>query len=210
MSYFALLSIISGFISYIPSIIKSYGYIGIIALMILESASVPIPSEVVLPLSGFLAYQGLLNIYLAIAASVIGSIIGILIDYYIGYIIGKDVIYKHSRRLHISKESIDSFDRWFNKNGKAAVLFVRFIPLLRGLVSFPAGFSRMSIKDFILYSAVGIVAYNTVLIYYGFYLGKAYSTASGSSYTVIAVMLAAFAIALYMIYYIFMRYIAKK
>lgn len=149
--------------------IYHYGYLSIIILMTLESASLPIPSEVILPFTGLLVSKGILDFYIALIAALFGNLIGIFIDYYIGYYLGKDFIYKNLQVFHIKKESLDDFDIWFSKNGNIAMFFSRMIPVVRGLVSFPAGFAQISKKRFLFYSMTGSLIYDTLLILFGMY-----------------------------------------
>lgn len=184
----------------ISVLVKHYGYAAIFTLMMLEGSSLPVPSEVVLPLTGLFARQGLLNLYLGVLAALLGSIVGLAIDYYIGYFIGKDVVYKHLQAFRIKKESLDSFDRWFERNGFAAVFISRLIPVLRTLMSFPAGFAKMPQKEFFTYSIAGSVIWDSVLALYGYY-----ALASSSAVTIMA-SIGAFALVLYAIYYIAKRH----
>ncbi len=186
--------LISGITNLIPVLIKSYGYVAIFALMVLESATIPVPSEIILPLGGYLAAKGALSLPIVFVVGVLGSTIGMLIDYAIGYYIGKDVFYKHLNTLHIKKSTIDGFDNWFNKNAPAAVMFSRILPVVRTIMSFPAGFARMNIKEFLAYSLVGIVIWDGVLTMYGYYLLSAKSAVVALGATGIV------AIVLYVIY----------
>ena len=156
--------------AYINSLLSTYGYLGLFGMMTLEGASLPIPSEVIAPIAGYLAAKGVFNFYIAALAILAGNMVGVVIDYVIGYFIGKDVVYKHLHLFHIRKEQIDAFDVWFNRNGGFAVFVSRMIPVLRGLISFPAGFARMPFKKFFLYSLVGSAIWDIVLMLFGFYL----------------------------------------
>jgi membrane protein DedA with SNARE-associated domain len=185
---------LSGLSGSIAGIITAHGYLGILFLMMLESASVPIPSEIILPAIGALAASGTLNVWLSIVAAVIGSMIGILIDYYVAYYVGKDIVYRHLAWFHIKKSTLDSFDAWFAQNGSFAVFVSRLIPVVRGLISFPAGFAAMPKGKFLLYSLAGTVIWDVALVFFGYY---AFAT---NNVTLIFVAVAAFAIALYLIY----------
>jgi membrane protein DedA with SNARE-associated domain len=198
-----LLSLIKGSSNVISTFVKSYGYIAIFALMALESSSLPVPSEVVLPLAGLFAAQHILNFPLALIAAILGSVLGTVVDYAIGYFIGKDVVYKHLRFFHIKKESLDSFDRWFEKNGVAAVFFTRFVPVVRTFINFPAGFAKMPFKKFMAYSTVGIVIWDVVLMVFGFYV------LSVNSAVVALAGIGVFAIVLYIIYKYAMKRMRK-
>jgi membrane protein DedA with SNARE-associated domain len=193
-----MFSIMGGLLSNSSAIIQSfvahYGYLAIFVLMALESASLPIPSEVLLPLVGYLAYTHVFNFYLAFGILMLGSIVGMSIDYTIGYYLGKDVIYKHLRTFHIKEKSLNDFDAWFDRNGLAAVFLSRFIPEVRGLMSFPAGFAKMPLKEFFAYSIAGALIWNLVLMLFGFYLLSAHSA------VVIMASIGIFAVVLYVIY----------
>ena len=180
--------------------VNAYGYAAIFILMLLESATLPVPSEVILPLAGLLASKGILDIYIALAVAIVGGLIGTMIDYAIGYYLGKEVVYKHLQLFHVKKQDLDSFDAWFAENGIAAVFLTRFIPVLRTVINFPAGFARMPLKTFISYSLVGQVLWDVILMTFGFYL------LSVSSVSVILAAVAVFGIILYVIY----RFAAKR
>lgn len=198
-----LLALIHGSYNVINSYIKSYGYAAIFILMALESSSLPVPSEVVLPLAGLFVAKGLLNFWLALGAAVLGSIVGSLIDYAIGYFIGKEIVYKHLKIFHIKKESLERFDKWFEKNGVAAVFLTRLVPVVRTLINFPAGFAKMPFKKFMLYSVAGMIIWDIVLMAFGFYL-----LAANSAVIVLAAV-GVFAILLYVVYKLAMRRMSK-
>ncbi|MGC8661676.1 MAG: DedA family protein [Nitrososphaeria archaeon] len=145
----------------------------IFALMALESASLPIPSEVILPLSGFLIAQGKMELVPVFISSLAGSMVGSLADYYIGYIIGIEAIYKKS---WISSKSLMTATSWFNRYGAWAVTFSRMLAGARTLISFPAGAFKMEIKRFSLYTLVGSALWSGVLVYLGMVLGSHWSS----------------------------------
>ena len=174
--------------------VSAYGYAAVFILMLLEAASFPVPSEVVLPLAGYLASKAVLSFYLALTAATIGSMVGSIIDYAIGYYLGKEVVYKHLGLFRIKKRTLDNFDAWFDKHGLAAVFLTRFIPVLRTIINFPAGFAKMDLKKFLAYTFAGSLIWNIVLMTFGFYLLSARS-AEG-----VLAAIAVFAIALYVVY----------
>ena len=205
-----MLSIISFFASIftassttITAIVKTYGYIALFGLMLMEGSTLPVPSEVVLPLAGFLAYNGTLIFYLALAAGILGSIGGVAIDYYIGYFLGNEVVNNHLSFIHVKMESLDAFDAWFARNGYAAVFTSRLVPVLRPVMSFPAGFARMSQMRFFAYSIVGTSIWDALLMVFGFYA----LSARNAVYVLFAV--AAFAVVLYVIYHFAVRRMRK-
>ncbi|MDE1865619.1 MAG: DedA family protein [Candidatus Micrarchaeota archaeon] len=174
--------------------VYAYGYAAIFVLMVLEGATLPVPSEVILPLAGLLASKGVLNFYLALAAATIGSMVGSMIDYAVGYYLGKEVVYKHLQLFHVKKTDLDNFDSWFSKNGLAAVFLTRFIPVLRTVINFPAGFAKMPLKKFLGYTFAGVLIWDIVLMAFGYYL------LSVKSLTLVAGGIAVFAIILYVVY----------
>ncbi len=140
--------------------------------MVMESATLPIPSEVVLPFAGYLVYQGSMNFWLAVIAASIGSLLGTLIDYFIGLYLGRAVILRYGKYVHLNERNLATTERWFNKFGEITVLFARFVPLIRTLVAFPAGIAEMKIWKFLVFSAVGIFVWDTTLIYLGLLAGQ--------------------------------------
>jgi membrane protein DedA with SNARE-associated domain len=185
---------LSGLSSSLMGIITSHAYIGILILMLLESASLPIPSEIILPAVGELAAAGALNVWLGLVVAIAGSMIGIMIDYYIAYFVGKDIVYKHLGAFHVKKGTLDAFDAWFSRNGSFAVFISRLIPVVRGLISFPAGFAEMPKGQFLLYSFAGTVIWDAALIFFGYY------ALSTKNITLLFAAVAGFAVVLYLIY----------
>lgn len=194
----------SGIYNTLLAIITKYGYEALFGLMLLESATVPIPSEVVIPIAGFLAAKGAMNIYLALLAATAGSMVGMMVDYAIGYYIGKEVVYKHLGFFHLSRKALDDFDRWFNSNAAASVFLSRLLPVVRTIVSFPAGFSKMDLKAFIGYSLAGAIIWDSVLIAYGYYL------LSSKSAEVVLASVGVLAILIYVIYRVAIRRLRKQ
>ena len=205
--YACLLSTVAALFSnsyaVITQLINRYGYSAVFVLMLLESSSLPVPSEAVLPLAGLLSSKGLFDFYLAFAAALAGNICGLAVDYFIGYYLGKDVVYKHLHSFHVKKEALDAFDAWFDRNAIAAVFFSRLLPVARTVMSIPAGFARMPLKQFFSYSIVGSLIWDIVLMYFGFYLLSAHSA------SIVLTSIGVFAIALYLIYALFLRHIRK-
>lgn len=192
----SLAQLVSGSASIIGQFIHAYGYAALFIAMALESSSLPVPSEVVMPLAGALVHSGFLkSFWLAFFAALAGSIVGLSVDYYIGYFIGKDIVYRNLKRFHISKEKLDAFDRWFERNGVAAVFITRLIPVLRTIMSFPAGFTRMGKRQFFAYSIAGAFIWNLVLMLFGFYV----STYANNA-VILMSALGIFALILYFVY----------
>ncbi|MEM3791145.1 MAG: DedA family protein [Candidatus Micrarchaeaceae archaeon] len=166
---FFLLSIFHLTYSSISHLISEYGYLSIFLLMVLESASLPIPSEILLPSVGFFSKEGILNPFLALLSVQAGSMVGVAIDYYIGMLIGKEIVVKHAARFGIKRERIEEVDEWFGRNGTLAVFIARMLPIVRGLISFPAGFAKMDQKKFYTFSFLGTLIWDSLLISFGYY-----------------------------------------
>jgi membrane protein DedA with SNARE-associated domain len=160
------------------NIFGQLGYPGIFLLMIMESATLPVPSELVLPLGGYLVYQGKLEFWSVVAVATVGSLIGTMIDYSIGYYLGRPAVLRYGRMVRFSQERLETTEKWFSHHGKSVVLLARFVPLLRTLIAFPAGIVRMETKRFLAYSAVGIVVWDIALVYLGLVAGQNSQTIS--------------------------------
>lgn len=158
--------------NFIIEIMNSWGYIGIFLLICLENLFPPIPSEVILTFGGFMTIQSSMTIFGVIIVSTLGSLVGAVILYYIGKLLNKDRLIKivssrYGKFLRVRPKDIDSADEWFSKKGNITVFFCRFIPVVRSLISIPAGMSKMNIIKFIIYTIFGSVIWNSVLIYVG-------------------------------------------
>lgn len=159
-------------LTFLMDLINSVGYLGIILTVGLEYACFPMPSEVVLPFVGFIASGGSITLFGAIIASTAAGILGSLICYYIGYFGGTPILNFIGDKLPSSRKSIHAAKDYFDRYSKASILFGRVIPLARTYISIPAGIAKMNIAVFILYSAIGIVVWNSVLISLGYFLGS--------------------------------------
>jgi membrane protein DedA with SNARE-associated domain len=156
----------------VTSLMEKSGYAGIFVLMVLESATVPIPSELILPFAGYLVFLGQLNFWLAVVVASVGSIVGTMIDYFIGYSLGRAAILRYGRFVRLEESRLETAERWFARHGSIVVLLARFVPLIRTLIAFPAGIAEMKIWKFVLFSSIGIVIWDTALIYVGFVAGQ--------------------------------------
>jgi membrane protein DedA with SNARE-associated domain len=154
--------------SSVSALIGAYGYVAIFALTLLEAA-LPIPSEVILPLVGYFGAIGAINVFGGFFIAILGSLVGMTADYYVAYFLEKDVVYKHLHLFHMKRSSVEAFDAWFAKNGRLTVFLSRLIPLVRALINFPAGFAKMRVRDFILYSVAGTLIWSALLVGFGYY-----------------------------------------
>lgn len=189
---------------FILNIMESWGYIGITFLIALENVFPPIPSEVILTFGGFMTTNTSLSPLGVILSASIGSLIGAIILYYVGYIL-KD---KLSDKLKIKKEDIAKSNAWFAKKGNKAVLLGRCIPIIRSLISIPAGISKMNLALFFFYTTIGTVIWNTILVYAGVMLGDNWSYFSGiiSRYSKVVLVV----IVLYIIFKIWIKKVRQK
>jgi len=156
----------------IVNLLYETGYLGVFLLMVMESATLPVPSEVVLPLGGYLVWQGRLEFWSTVAVATLGSLVGTIVDYAIGYYLGRPAVLRYGRIVRFSEKRLETTERWFGSHGKSVVLLARFVPLLRTLIAFPAGLVKMDVKRFLAYSAVGILVWDIALVYLGFLAGQ--------------------------------------
>lgn len=163
---------------WILGVMESGGYIGIFLLMVLENIFPPIPSEVVIPLAGFAAARGDLNIIGVTIATTLGGLVGCIPWYLLGRVYGirrlRSLSKKYGRILTISPDDVDDAQTWFNRHGHLAVLFGRLMPTVRSLISVPAGIARMRFSTFVLYSLLGTLAWNIMLLFSGYVLESQY------------------------------------
>lgn len=162
-------------------IMQKYGYFGVFLLILIENIFPPIPSEVILLFGGFLTKYSNLNIILMIIASTLGSLIGAIVLYYVGYLLNKDKLRKIARSkvgkiINLKEEDIDSSDKWFNEKGKKSVFLCRFVPIVRSLISIPAGMNKMNMLEFTIYTTLGSIIWNTILLTLGHILGANWQT----------------------------------
>lgn len=162
---------------FIINIMNVYGYIGIFFLIMIENLFPPIPSEIILTFGGFMTTTSKMSILGVIIASTLGSVIGAFILYYIGKILNKErlikiVTSKYGKLLRVKPKDIESADKWFDTKGYKTVFYCRFIPIVRSLISIPAGMSEMSIVKFATYTTLGSAIWNTVLVLVGAYAGE--------------------------------------
>ena len=158
----------------VTDIIGKLGYWGIGLGMFFESACVPIPSELVLPLGGFMVSEGRLTLVGANIAVLIGSLLGSVLAYWIGYYGGRTFILKYGKYFFISKDNFDKAESIFNKYGFGAVSFGRLVPVVRTFISLPAGIARMNFVKFVTYSLLGMMPWNFGLIFLGYKFSNNY------------------------------------
>lgn len=170
----------AGIAAWVTNVVETLGYVGVGAMIALETLFPPIPSELILPLAGFLAGQGRLWLPGAVVAATLGSVVGALALYALGAWLGEErvraLIRRFGRFLTLSEGDLDRAVRWFDRHGGKVVLIGRLVPVVRSLVSIPAGFARMPLLRFVTYTALGSAAWNSALIGLGFALGARWET----------------------------------
>jgi membrane protein DedA with SNARE-associated domain len=156
--------------SYFMYIIEQMGYLGAGFLMALESMVAPVPSELVMPFVGFLVHEGKFSLPVAILATSLGSIVGSLTSYYMGYWGGRPLVLKVGRYLLLNQEHLAWTERWFAERGSWTIFVSRFVPVVRHLISIPAGLGRMRLAPFCLYTLIGATMWNSFLLWCGYVL----------------------------------------
>ncbi len=164
--------IVEKIVEYITIGMSSAGYYGLFILMALESMIAPVPSEVIMPFAGYLVLQGRFNFWIAVLVSSLGSIFGSLLSYYIGIYGGRPLVLKFGKYLLLEEEHLEWTEKWFKKQGDKTIFISRFVPVVRHLISIPAGIARMPIHKFIIYTFIGASMWNFILLYAGLKLGS--------------------------------------
>lgn len=165
-------SIVAWLAALIVSIISSTGYFGIFLLMALESACVPIPSEVIMPFSGFLVFAGKFSLWQVALWGAVGNLAGSILAYRVGVYGGLPLIEKYGKYILISHRDLDRAHKWFEKHGQSAVFFSRLLPAVRTFISLPAGIARMNFKIFCFYTFAGSLLWSYALAYAGLKMGE--------------------------------------
>ena len=201
--------------TFIINIMNKYGYVGILFLIAIENIFPPIPSEVILTLGGFMTSQSGVNMSLfgVIISSTLGSIVGAIILYYVGYILNIDRMIKFcdsriGKILCLKKEDIEKSYNKFNERGNLSVLYSRFVPILRSLISVPAGMNKMKFSLFMIYTSIGSLIWNIVLCSLGKLVGNNYMVVANifGKYSKLILIL----IIVFIIYKIVSKIVKKK
>jgi membrane protein DedA with SNARE-associated domain len=184
--------------TWVINTIAATAYWGIVFLMIIENVFPPIPSEVIMPLAGFMATQGRLALLGVIVAGTLGSVLGAVPLYYLGRKIGderlKGFADRHGRWLTVSREDLDKAKQWFDRHGGMSVLLCRLVPGIRSLISIPAGIEGMPLVPFLLFTTIGAGLWTALLACVGYWLGANFRQVETYldpvSYVVLAVIVA--------------------
>lgn len=190
----------------IINIMEQVGYLGVFLLIAIENIFPPIPSEVILVFGGFMTTYTTLNIPIMILAATLGSLVGAIVLYYIGKIFNKErlkkiISGKIGKVLRLKASDIEKADKWFDTKGNKTVFFCRFIPIVRSLISIPAGMSEMPMQKFLIYTILGSLIWNTVLIVVGSIVGDKWETIVGYldnfSNVILIILVIIFVVAMY-------------
>lgn len=157
----------------------TFGYLAVALAMAIESCNIPLPSEIIMPLAGFLAFQGRLNLYGAALAGAIGCVVGSVVSYYIGSLGGRPLLLRYGRYVLISPHDAERADRFFARFGQVTIFVTRLLPIVRTFISLPAGIARMNLVRFIIYTFLGSLIWSYALALAGYNLGKHWEDIGG-------------------------------
>jgi membrane protein DedA with SNARE-associated domain len=152
-------------------IYRTIGYLGVVILMAIESACIPLPSEIILPMAGWMVSRHVFTLWGATLAGTLGCVIGSTVAYWVGVFGGRPLLERYGRYVLISVQDLDAADRWFAKRGEAAIFLSRMLPVVRTFISLPAGIAEMNFGRFILFTALGSLPWSFALVYAGKALG---------------------------------------
>lgn len=171
-------SIIQAVTHWITTSIANLGYFGIVIMMGIESACIPLPSEIIMPFGGYLVYKdpAHFNIWLMGVAGAVGCVWGSMVAYWAGKYGGRPFVEKYGRYILVRHKDLDKADAWFKRHGDAAIFFSRLLPVVRTFISFPAGISGMRFGRFIVYTFLGSLPWCLALAYVGKLLGEQWDT----------------------------------
>lgn len=167
---------LESFAHWIQDIVRNVGYPGVFVLITLESTLVPIPSEIVMPFAGFMAYQGEFSLPVILVINSVAALLGSGLCYWIGVVGGKPFLVKYGRYFLVSRHDVERTEAFFAKHGKATILIARFLPVIRHVISVPAGIARMPLRGFFLQTFLGSTIWGGVLILLGYYVGANWET----------------------------------
>jgi membrane protein DedA with SNARE-associated domain len=170
------MSIIADLSQIVLDFINSAGYFGIFLAMFMEGIITPIPSEMIVPFGGYLAYLGKMQIWAVVLVATLGSTAGSTVSYFLAQKLGRPVLLRFGRYIGIDEDTVTRSENFFAKRGKFSVLFGHMVPGIRSIISYPAGICKMDIKVFLVFTFIGGLVWNSVLATVGFYLGDQWMT----------------------------------
>jgi membrane protein DedA with SNARE-associated domain len=168
-----IISVLAGFII---ATISTLGYGGIVLLMAIESACIPLPSEIIMPFSGYLVFTGRMGLGAVAVAGAVGCVLGSLVAYWVGSYGGRPLVEKYGRYVLVSHHDLALADRWFTRHGEITIFVGRLLPVVRTFIAFPAGVARMSLWRFNFYTFLGSLIWCYALGWIGLKLGEHWNT----------------------------------
>ncbi len=175
----AIEAIISELSRFVIFCITKFGYTGILVTMAIESACIPLPSEIIMPFSGYLVTTGEFTMLGVTLAGALGNVVGSIAAYYAGIYGGRSFMERYGPYVLVSHRDLDIADRWFKQYGEAAVFFSRMLPVVRTFISLPAGIARMNFPRFVLFTFLGALPWCYLLAYVGLKMGERWEDLRG-------------------------------
>lgn len=159
-------------VHWVVETVSDLGYLGIAVLMAIESSAIPFPSEVVVPPAGYLAAKGRMELVWVVAAGTLGSVVGAFANYWVARHFGRPLLERYGKWLLISQKALDRSDAFFREHGEISTFIARLVPVIRQLISVPAGVAKMRLDLFALYTGLGAGIWCVILAYVGYFLGQ--------------------------------------
>ena len=163
---------LTSFFHWLADSVLALGYPGIVLLMAIESSVLPLPSELVMPPAGSLVSKGQMDAGLAVAAGTLGSVLGALLNYLLAVVVGEPVLRRYGKFVLVSERSLDRTEAFFRRHGEISTFIGRLLPVIRHLISIPAGMSRMALGRFVAFTALGAGLWCGILTYLGWLIGR--------------------------------------
>jgi membrane protein DedA with SNARE-associated domain len=168
--------VLSSITSWITRTIADHGLVAVFGLMLLESACIPVPSEVIMLYAGYLVSIGKLGFVAAVIAGVLGNVAGSILAWWVGVAGGRDLVLRYGRYVHITAPRLAMADRWFGQYGERTVMIARCVPIVRTFISLPAGIAQMRLRRFVIYTTIGCVPWVFGLTLLGYLAGENWDT----------------------------------
>ena len=159
-------------VQWLVDAVSTLGYAGIVVLMTIESSFIPFPSELVMPPAGYLAAQGRMDPVLAVLAGTFGSILGALFNYWFAIRVGEPFLRRYGKYFLVSAEHLDRAEGFFARHGEISTFIGRLVPVVRQLISIPAGMARVPLGRFVVFTALGAGIWSGILVYIGWFVGR--------------------------------------
>lgn len=198
--------------NFVIGLVSSFGYVGVFFGMLIETVFMPLPSEVVMPLAGYVAsFSGLgyIGLFGMILAGTAGTVFGAVIIYYAALTAGRHFLIKYGKYMFVDKKKLSVVERWFDKHGKKAIFLGRMAPGIRELISIPAGLSKMDIKEFLLFTFAGSFIWTTMLGLVGYSVGELWGTVGISSIINLVASIIILSLITYFLFKILMKRLKK-